>query len=294
MTSAPGALFEEFITVVAALRDPVTGCPWDLEQTHASLTPYLIEESYEVVDAIERNSDKELIGELGDVLLQVVLHAQLATERGAFSIGDVIEYVREKMVRRHPHVFGSTKVSDSAEVLKNWEQIKALETSTPEGELRPQADSLSGVPKQLPALIRAQRIGDKAAKVNFDWLSLEGVRDKLREELAELDVELDLIPKTDPKVVITGTTADLAARAPGPHSKERIGAELGDVLFSLCQIARWTGVGAEDSLRGTSERFLARFALMEQLMGGLDGRSFEQLEEFWERAKKELSNESGI
>ena len=157
--------FEKFVEVVAALRHPETGCPWDLEQDHKSIRPYTIEECYEVIEAIENEDDEELVLELGDLLLQVVLHAQIAKDRDAFSIKEVIEAVTKKMIDRHPHVFGDVKANNSDEVLKNWESLKREEKKKKD----PEKSILAGIPKAMPALLRAQRLGDKATKVNFDW-----------------------------------------------------------------------------------------------------------------------------
>src|SRR5262245_22106224 len=185
LDEAAGA-FREFVSVGKALRTPGTGCPWDLEQDHHTLRPYLVEEAYEVLDAIDRGDDRALRDELGDLLLQVVLHAQLADDRGAFSVTEVVRGIAEKMVRRHPHVFGSTRVSGPAEVVQNWEQIKAAETHAAGGE-RSRADALARIPEALPALLRAQRVGEKAARAHPDGGPAAAALDKVREGLAELE-----------------------------------------------------------------------------------------------------------
>jgi MazG family protein len=234
--------FREFVLVIRALRKPGTGCPWDLEQDHRTLRPYLIEEAYEVLEAIDRGDDRALRDELGDLLLQVVLHVQVADDRSAFSITDVIRGITEKMVRRHPHVFGGVQVSGSAEVRRNWEQIKAAET---QAAGTPPAGALAGVPEALPALLRAQRLGEKAARVHYDSESVPAVFTKVREGLAKLEDE-----------------ARSVGDAARPLPEERRGCledELGDVLFNLCQLARRLGLGAEDSLRATNRRFEDRF-----------------------------------
>jgi MazG family protein len=233
--------FQEFVAIIKALRTPGTGCPWDLEQDHRTLRPYLVEETYEVLDAIERDDDRSFREELGDLLLQVVLHAQVADDRGAFGIGDVIRGIADKMVRRHPHVFGSVKVSGSAEVSRNWDQIKVVERQG-KGDASGPAAALARLPEGLPALHRAQRLGEKAAKMGCDGTSVAGVLARVREEFADLKEAI-------------GAAA----------GSERLEQELGDVLFSLCQLARWLGLNAEDSLRAGNRRFVDRFRRMEQM-----------------------------
>lgn len=216
----PAQAFREFVAVVQALRTPETGCPWDLEQTHQTLRPYVIEEAYEVLDAIDRGDDRALREELGDLLLQVVLHAQLAADRGAFTIADVVADIAAKMVRRHPHVFGAATVSGSAEVVRNWAEIKAAEKR----DLDDARDVYDRVPASMPALLRAQQLGGIAAK---RFGEQEGPGE-----------------------------AELMERALASTSHERMEQMLGEMLFSLCQAARRIGISAEDSLRGANERFI--------------------------------------
>ena len=261
--------FVRFVEIVRSLRNPQFGCPWDLEQTHLSLRPYLIEEAYEVLEAIDAGIDKPLADELGDVLLQVVLHAQVADDRGAFAIDQVLDAVSEKMIRRHPHVFGDVAVANSGEVLRNWEKIKSDERLA-EGASEEKKSLLAGVPPAMPALLRAQRLGEKAAKVSFDWSTVTEVRAKVAEELAELDVE----------VAALGSTVDPSA------ARTRVEEELGDLLFSVCQLARWLGVNAEESLRSASGRFVSRFESMEALAERpMSELSSVEMEALWERAK---------
>lgn len=217
----------EFAAVVKALRAPGTGCPWDLEQDHRTLRPYLVEEAYEVLDAIDRGDDAALRDELGDLLLQVVLHAQVADDRGAFSLTEVARGITAKMVRRHPHVFGTTKVSGADEVRRNWEQIKAAEG---QGPLRASRGPLERLPTALPALLRAQRVAEKLAGTGPD--SLAAARNAVRDRLAGLEKGID-------------------ARA----ARERLEQPLGDLLLGLCQLARQLGLSAEDSLRASTQRF---------------------------------------
>jgi MazG family protein len=238
--------FRDFVAIIKALRTPGTGCPWDLEQTHRTLRPYLIEETYEVLDALDRGDDGAFRGELGDLLLQIVLHAQVAADRGAFGITDVIRGIAGKMVRRHPHVFGGAQVSGADEVRRNWEQIKAAET--------------------LPALLRAQRLGDKAGRLPFDVTSLAAAIARVREDLAGLEGQVQ-------------------AAADTPQ-RDRLEQEFGALLFDLCQVARRLGVSAEDSLRAWNRRFVERFRRMEELAPRPPAEcSTEELEAAWRRAK---------
>lgn len=259
-----GQVFREFVRVIKALRTPGTGCPWDLEQDHQTLRRYLIEETCEVLDAIDRDDDRSLRDELGDLLLQVVLHAQLASDRHAFSITDVVRGITEKMVRRHPHVFGSAQVSSSAEVSRNWEQIKAAENQEKGNASSP---SLEGLPESLPALLRAQRLGEKAARSHFDSGSIVQVLDQAREEFTALE-------------------AEVRGAVPGQVTPP-VEKSLGSLLFNLCQLARWLGLSAEDSLRVCARRFTERFRRMEtQIPRPLDQLSREELEAAWQQAKE--------
>lgn len=251
----------DLIEVMARLRRT---CPWDREQTHASLVPYLVEETYEVADAIELQHDADLCEELGDLLLQIVFHAQLATERGKFSIADVIDGLSNKMIRRHPHVFGDQAVASVADVWRNWEQLKALEPSAQRRQSR-----LDGIPKGLGALQRGQKMQDKAARVGFDWPTLEGVRAKFAEELAELET----------------ARRDNDIRA--------IREELGDVLFTLVNYARTLGIDAEGAMRDANAKFERRFRYMES-RAETEGRklaemSLDELEELWRLAKTQAA-----
>jgi len=241
--------------ITARLRAP-GGCPWDREQTPSSLTPYMLEEAHEAVDAIERGDVADTVEELGDVLLQVVLHSQLAEEEGRFTLADVAAEVNTKLVRRHPHVFGDVSVSSSSDVLRNWESIKRVE----KGEKR--TSVLDGVPPVLPALLLAQTIGRKAAKVGFDWPDVAGTLDKVREEIDEI-----------------------AAAASEEERRE----ELGDLLFALTSVCRHLGVDAEQSLRAATRKFEARFRHVETLARarGLDlsALDIDALDALWQEAK---------
>ncbi|HUE30508.1 MAG TPA: nucleoside triphosphate pyrophosphohydrolase [Verrucomicrobiae bacterium] len=226
--------FTRLVDIMARLRAP-GGCPWDREQTPASLRPYLLEEVYEVLEAIDAGDPGHLRDELGDLLLQVVFQSELAAEAGRFTIADVARAIAEKLVRRHPHVFGDVQVRDASEVVRNWRRIKAEERRTA-GE---DGDLFAGVPAALPALVRAEQLGEKAGHVGLDWRDAPGVLEKLREETAELE----------------------AALAAGDHA--RIEHELGDLLLAAASVGRHAGVSAEMALRAANERFVARVRRLE-------------------------------
>jgi tetrapyrrole methylase family protein/MazG family protein len=255
MPKAPDNLreFAGLIKVVEFLRGP-DGCPWDKEQTHETLTRFAIEEAHELADAIDGGDVNEIRDELGDVLLQVVLHSEIARQEGRFDIFDVIQNISEKMVRRHPHVFGDVKADTSGEVLKNWAEIKAAEKGAKKFSF--------DVPKGMPALLRAFKIGEKTKKIAFDWETAEQCWAKVEEETGELQ------------------------RARSQAEKE---AEFGDLLFSLAQWARHSGIDPEQALRKTNLRFEARFMKMQELVekAGRDWNtlSADEKESFWKKAK---------
>ncbi|MBI5851342.1 MAG: nucleoside triphosphate pyrophosphohydrolase [Planctomycetes bacterium] len=250
----------ELLAVLARLRAP-GGCPWDREQTPATMAPHLLEESFEAADAIRRGDDKEMREELGDVLMNVLMIAQMSAEAGRFDAGAVARGIAGKLVRRHPHVFGDGQASDPKQVLRRWEELKRAER--PAGA----RSALEGVPNALPALLRAFRVGEKAARVGFDWPDRTGPRAKIDEELAELDE---------------------AARGGDPGE---VASELGDLLFAVCNLARHLGVEPETALRGTIDRFSARFRRVEAEFGEkLAGASLEELDAAWERAKRSLES----
>jgi MazG family protein len=269
MAAEPGARLQDLPdeplarlrAIVTLLRSP-DGCPWDREQTHESLRGGLLEEACEVIDAIDRSDDANLREELGDLLLQVIFHADLAGERGAFTLEDAAREVCDKLVRRHPHVFGDVDAADTGAVLRQWEQIKRAEKGAGAG-------IMDGIPRALPALIRAQNVQKKAARVGFDWPDAAGVIDKFREEVAELSVEID-----------QGNTPQIE------H-------EIGDLLFTAVNMARKLGVEAELCLERATQRFLARFRDMEASLAA-EGRRLEdadpaELDALWEQAKSRLS-----
>lgn len=254
----------ELIAVVDRLRDPDGGCPWDLEQTHTSLIPYVLEEAHEVADAIRHGDDHHLREELGDLLLQVLLHARIAAEAGRFDLEAVARGIRDKLVRRHPHVFAGAEAADSAAVRGHWEAIKEQERPA-----SPLSDRLAGKVRGQPSLAGAMAISRKAAAAGFEWDDLAGVWGKVHEELDELK-----------EAVASGDRA---------HAQE----ELGDVLFTLVNVARWCGLDPEEGLAGTNRRFLERFGRVEAALGGdLTGRSLAELEALWRQAKAAIRAEA--
>ena len=257
---------EHLIQVVAQLRHPETGCPWDLAQTPETLIPYVIEEAYEVVDAIRSGDQKAIAEELGDLLLQVVLQAQIASDNGEFTLKEVAQGISEKLIRRHPHVFGDMEVNDSEEVKKNWERIKAEEKGETLAESQILSRKLSHYARTLPPLMAGAKISEKAANAGFEWETIDGVWDKFDEELNEFKEAL----ATD--------------------NKAHQSAELGDLLFVLLNLARWNGLDASEALQGTNQRFIQRLSQMEIYADRpLTDYSLAELEAFWQKAKLKLS-----
>lgn len=260
----PSRDISRLIEIMAALRDRDTGCPWDIEQTFATIAPYTIEEAYEVADAIATDDMDELRDELGDLLLQVVYHARMAEEIGAFRFGHVVEAITAKMIRRHPHVFGDADARAAGAAKGFWEKAKAAERQG-EAEGRP-GGLLDGVPTTLPALIRARKLQEKAATVGFDWNDPKAVLAKLREEIDEVAAELDDTAKP-----------------------ERLADEVGDLMFAVVNLARHLKVDADQALRGANRKFTDRFAAIEKALAG-GGRttadaSLEEMEGIWQAAK---------
>ncbi|MFQ3580582.1 nucleoside triphosphate pyrophosphohydrolase [Chloracidobacterium validum] len=234
--------FQALVEVMARLRAPA-GCPWDRQQTHQTLKPYLIEEAYEVLHAIDEGDDVELRKELGDVLLQVVFHAQIAAEENRFDVYDVIDALREKLIRRHPHVFGDARAQDAREVTRNWEAIKAQEKAAA-GKAESAASVLDGVASAMPALIEARQLTERAAYYDFDWPNAQAVLDKLTEETQELRAALAL---------------------PAPDQRQ-VAEEVGDLLFVLVNLARKLGLDPEATLKVANQKFRRRFAAVEQTL----------------------------
>lgn len=262
-----GESLPKLVALMDRLLDPETGCPWDREQTLSTLTPYLLEESYEAVEAIASGDPAHHCEELGDVLFQIVFQSALRARENRFGIDDVVGSIHDKMVRRHPHVFGDVTVENSTEVLNNWDKIKAKEKEAAgkSGDPKQQKRTLAGVPKAMPALLRSERLGEKAARVNFDWPNVAGVREKMNEELAELD-----------QAIQSG-------------DREHIEEELGDILFVLARLGTKLGLSSEVALLKAAGRFEQRFATVEDRvaesgreLAAIDADEYERL---WRAAK---------
>lgn len=264
--SLPKEPLERLLAVMAWLRNRQHGCPWDIDQTFRTIAPYTIEEAYEVADAIERDDMPGLKEELGDLLLQVVYHAQMASEAKAFGFDDVAAAIADKMVDRHPHVFGDLDIKTADAQTISWEARKAAERAAKQGEARP-AGTLDGIARALPALMRAEKIQRRAARVGFDWVATGPVIDKIEEELGELRAELEA----------------------GKVDQQRLTDELGDVLFAVANLARHCKVDPEVALRATNDKFEKRFRYIEKKLGE-QGRkpadaTLEEMEALWQDAK---------
>lgn len=258
--------WQRLIDVVAKLRSPNGGCPWDLAQTPESLIPYVIEEAYEVVDAIRCADQNAIAEELGDLLLQVVLQAQIASESGQFTIKEVTEGITEKLIRRHPHVFGDVAVESVEEVRQNWEQIKAAEKGKTPDKQELLSEKISRYARTLPPLTAGMKISQKAAAVGFEWDKIEDVWEKFNEELTEFRYSIQ------------------------HESKERQQEELGDLLFVIINLARWYDLDPAEALQGTNQRFIQRIVKMEAATDRpLSDYSLEELEELWQQAKAKLA-----
>src|SRR6266446_6412484 len=269
----PGQWFEKLVAVQGRLRGP-NGCPWDREQTHQSLRTYLIEEAYEVLEALESGNDAKFAEEMGDLLLQIVFHSQIAREEGRFTVSEVIREIHDKMIRRHPHVFGTTRAKDSTEVLRNWEQIKAAErragekqgNSKADDDIPKEASLLDGVSRALPATLEGFQLTRKASRIGFDWEDAGGVFEKLLEETEELK------------------------KASKEQDHLRMEEELGDLLFAAVNLSRFLKIDPEIALKKANAKFSRRFREMERLARE-SGREFkdlprEEMEAFWDATKK--------
>lgn len=259
---------DDLVAIIKVLRAP-SGCPWDREQTHESIKKNFIEETYEVVEAINKQSTDMLREELGDVLLQIVLHSEMESENGNFSFDDVVNDIVQKLVVRHPHVFGEVVANNTAEALNSWDAVK-LKTKGQKN----QTESMLSVPRELPALMRAQKIQHKAAKIGFDWDNVGGAVDKLYEEIDELKTAMEQGKRFD------------------------IEDEFGDVLFSCVNIARFIDVDSEEALTASTDKFMSRFSLVEQMASeqGIDMKSssIEELDRLWDKAKKIKNSEKSV
>lgn len=251
---------QDLMDIMARLRGE-HGCPWDKEQTPETLKPYVIEEAYEVIDAIDRNNRQDIIEELGDLLLQIVFHCRIGQEHGDFDMGDVIDGICDKMIRRHPHIFGGVKVENTGEVLKNWEDIKREEK-----DIKTQAQSMRNLPKTLPALMLAFKVQEKAARVGFDWDDVKDAMEKVQEEMSEL------------REVYKGKDGD------------KIREEMGDLLFAAVNVARFLDINPELALRDATRKFIRRFDYVEQAAANSDRNlqdmTLEEMDILWERGKK--------
>jgi len=285
-----GKRFEEAVSIMARLRAP-GGCPWDREQTFDSIKPYTLEEAYEVLEAIDNRDWKELAGELGDLLLQVLFYAQMAQEQGWFSIDDVLDRLSSKLVHRHPHVFGDVQAATSSDVLRNWEALKAEEkkrrlesgggrTATAE---EPGESVLAGVSSAMPALLEAHKLSSRAAHVGFDWPNLAGLMEKLEEEIHELEEHLKELPEAVRDKQGRGAISDPV--------RGRLEGELGDMFFVLVNLARFLSLDPESALKKTNRKFRRRFQWMEGQLGEegrrADQATLEELESLWQQAKRQ-------
>ncbi len=268
MTTSP---IDELIDVMARLRDPDSGCPWDIEQTFETIAPYTIEEAYEVADAIAAGDKELLLGELGDLLFQVVYYAEMSRETGGFDFDAIAQVAVDKMIRRHPHVFGGASIEDTAAQTQAWEAQKAAERSDNSGaaaggDAGPTPSALDGIARALPALIRADKLAKRAARVGFDWPTIADVIKKIEEELAEV-------------------THEIATDAPAPRIKD----EIGDLLFAVANLARKLGIDPEAALRGTNDKFTRRFAYIEESLAQrgktAEQSSLAEMDALWNEAK---------
>jgi MazG family protein len=300
MANSTGERFERAVSIMARLRAP-GGCPWDREQTFDSIKPYTLEETYEVLEAIDHRDWDELTGELGDLLLQVLFYSEMAQEQGSFSIDDVLDRLANKLIDRHPHVFGEVKADTPAEVLRNWEALKAEEKKkrleagggkTAKKTEHPES-VLAGISTTIPALLEAHKLSSRAAHVGFDWPEVEGLFDKLAEETGELREELKKFPAPGPRPPGRGVAG--AGRVDVPDElRSRLEDEVGDLFFVLVNIARYLSLDPESALRKTNRKFKQRFQWMEDQLRA-SGRtpqqaSMEELETLWQQAKHQANS----
>ncbi len=300
--STTGERFERAVAIMERLRAP-GGCPWDREQTFDSIKPYTLEETYEVLEAIDNRDWNELPGELGDLLLQVLFYSEIAKEQGTFSIDDVLDRLSRKLVDRHPHVFGATKVETSAEVKRNWEALKVEErkkrtvvvTAKGEGDALSTAQTaplsiLAGISSSMPSLLEAHKLSSRAAEVGFDWPDMEGLFDKLGEETTELREHLREFPTPGPRPEGRGVAGSGRQIIP-EDLRVRLEEEVGDLFFVLVNISRYLQVDPESALRKTNRKFRQRFQWMEQRLHekgtAPESASMDELESLWQQAKQQ-------
>ena len=295
-----GERFERAVAIMARLRGP-GGCPWDREQTFDSIKPYTLEETYEVLEAIDNRDWDELPGELGDLLLQVLFYAQMAKDQGTFSIDEVLDRLCTKLVDRHPHVFGEVKAETSSEVLRNWQALKADEKKKKAGDNNtdsiPAESVLAGVSTAMPALMEAYKLSSRAAQVGFDWPDMDGLFEKLQEETEELQQGLTEFPAPGPRPQVRGV-AGASGQQVSEALRQHLEEEVGDLLFVLVNIARYLSLDPESALRKTNRKFKRRFQWMEEQLRasgrGPQQASMTELESLWQQAKIQLKeNERG-
>jgi MazG family protein len=292
-----GERFERAVAIMERLRAP-GGCPWDREQTFDTIKPYTLEETYEVLEAIDNRDWPELAGELGDLLLQVLFYAEMANEQGSFSIDDVLDRLSTKLVDRHPHVFGDVKADTSDQVKRNWEALKDEERKKKVGATIVKDEKrsiLAGVSSKMPSLLEAQKISSRAAQIGFDWPDVEGLFDKLREETDELREHLKEFPAPGPRPQGRGVAGSGRTVVP-EQLQEKLEGEVGDLFFVLVNIARYLSVDPESALRKTNRKFRRRFQWMEERLHAsgrsAEDASVEELESLWQKAKNH-ERESG-
>jgi len=296
MSPTTGERFERAVAIMARLRAP-GGCPWDREQTFDSIKPYTLEETYEVLEAIDHRDWEELSGELGDLLLQVLFYSEMSKEQGTFTIDQVLDKLSAKLVHRHPHVFGDVQAETASEVVRNWEAIKAEEKkkrrAAGEGKASSEPDApesvLGGVSSAMPALLEAHKLSSRAAHVGFDWPNVEGLFDKLREETEELREQLQNFPAPGPRPQGRGVAGSGRTQVPD-DLRERMEEEVGDLFFVLVNIARYLSLDPESALKKTNRKFKRRFQWMEQQLRasgrGPEQETMEELESLWQQAKR--------
>ncbi|MGB7600178.1 MAG: nucleoside triphosphate pyrophosphohydrolase [Candidatus Sulfotelmatobacter sp.] len=293
--STTGERFERAVAIMERLRAP-GGCPWDREQTFDSIKPYTLEETYEVLEAIDNRDWSELPGELGDLLLQVLFYSEMAKEQGTFSIDDVLDRLTDKLVNRHPHVFGEVKADTSAEVKRNWEALKTEErekrdgakTDASEGAHTSFKSILAGISSAMPSMLEAHKLSSRAAQVGFDWPNMAGLFDKLAEETLELCQHLQEFPAPGPCPEGLGMAGSGRQTIP-EELRERLEEEVGDLFFVLVNIARYLSLDPESALRKTNRKFRRRFQWMEQRLNesgsNFESASMDELESLWQQAK---------
>jgi MazG family protein len=296
MPPTTGERFERAVAIMATLRAP-GGCPWDREQTFDTIKPYTLEETYEVLEAIDNRDWDELTGELGDLLLQILFYSEMAQEQGTFSIDDVLDRLSTKLIDRHPHVFGDVEAATASEVVRNWEAIKAEEKKKrlAAGGGKSVKDPsnansvLAGVSSAMPALLEAHKLSSKAAHVGFDWPNIEGLFDKLREETEELREELEEFPEPGPSPNLRGV-AGSGQQQISDELRGRLEEEVGDLFFVLVNIARYLSLDPESALKKTNRKFKRRFQWMENQLResgrALEQANIDELEDLWQQAKQ--------